>query len=74
MHEIGMHLIFVGTVVPTVLNNRQDQSPQDIRTSQIDLPEMMRFQLLYSFPKRYNHISFLFGKAMVAAEKPPKQL
>ena len=31
------------------------------------------FHFLHSFPKRYNHISFLFGKAIFAVENPPKK-
>jgi hypothetical protein len=36
--------------------------------------QMIDFQFLHRFPKRCNHISFLFGKAMFAVEKPPKKL
>jgi len=32
------------------------------------------FQLLQLFPKKCNHISFLFGKAMFAVVNPPKTL
>ena len=36
--------------------------------------QILVFQLLYWFPKRYNHNSSHFGKDKFAVEKPPKKL